>query len=513
MTLRETLSYTPVELGFGTSGLRGLVTDMTDLECYINIVGFLEFLLATDDLKIGAEVYIAGDLRMSTPRIMQVVAEACRNLKLTPINCGLIPTPAVACYALAHNAPCIMVTGSHIPNDRNGIKFYKHAGEILKSDETDIQMYVAQTRKRVYQQADDLRFTSRGMFAEIAPLGAVLEEAETAYVNRYLGFFPTNCFVGKELVVYQHSAVGRDMLVKLLEGLGAQVLTVERSDEFVSIDTENITLADKERFKKFASAYPDAFATVSTDGDSDRPFVIDETGVFHRGDVLGCVVAKYLGAKFAAVPISSNDAVGAFCKTNAIDVVETKIGSPYVISAMYNAPDNKKPIVSWEVNGGFLTGSDIVQNGQTLTALPTRDAFLPIICSLLSATQNKKQISELFAELPKRYTGGGLVDDVQPDKITHFKELCQNQSEVEVLVAEVFGDSDLGAPTKIDLTDGLRLIFDQQKVIHLRPSGNAPQFRVYTNAVSQQGADVLAEKSTTSDGGYIQKLLERLWRP
>ena len=35
-SLRETLSYQPVELGFGTSGLRGLVADISQLEAYLN---------------------------------------------------------------------------------------------------------------------------------------------------------------------------------------------------------------------------------------------------------------------------------------------------------------------------------------------------------------------------------------------------------------------------------------------------------------------------------------------
>ncbi len=51
-TLQQRLTYTPTELGFGTSGLRGLVTDMTDLECYINVTGFLAFL--KDKKSIGA---------------------------------------------------------------------------------------------------------------------------------------------------------------------------------------------------------------------------------------------------------------------------------------------------------------------------------------------------------------------------------------------------------------------------------------------------------------------------
>jgi phosphomannomutase len=50
-----------------------------------------------------------------------------------------VPSPAVALYGLVHRVPAIMVTGSHIPADRNGIKFNKGSGEILKADETAIR--------------------------------------------------------------------------------------------------------------------------------------------------------------------------------------------------------------------------------------------------------------------------------------------------------------------------------------------------------------------------------------
>ena len=60
-SLGESLQYQPVELTFGTSGLRGLVTDMTDLECYINTAGFLRFLQGQQGLAAGSTVYVAGD--------------------------------------------------------------------------------------------------------------------------------------------------------------------------------------------------------------------------------------------------------------------------------------------------------------------------------------------------------------------------------------------------------------------------------------------------------------------
>jgi len=49
-----------------------------------------------------------------------------------------MPTPAVANLCLSQNIPGIVITGSHIPFDRNGIKFYRPDGEISKNDELRI---------------------------------------------------------------------------------------------------------------------------------------------------------------------------------------------------------------------------------------------------------------------------------------------------------------------------------------------------------------------------------------
>ncbi len=552
--LIEALSYKPVELGFGTSGLRGLVSDMTDLECYINAVGFLEF----EGLSPGSVVFVAGDLRGSTPRITAAVVKAVKDMGLRPVYCGLVPTPTVAFYALENNAPCIMVTGSHIPADRNGIKFYKASGEVLKEDEEAIKKQVAAKRAYIYEASlADSGFTAEGMLAESGFLPKIDKGAETKFMERYEGF-AGQPLRNKHIVVYQHSAVGRDMLCVMLEKLGARVTPVGRSDTFISIDTENVTPDNKAYFHSVAKKHPDNFAIVSTDGDSDRPFVIDEHGEFYRGDVLGCLVAKELGAEFVAVPISSNDAVDEFCAVNNIEVVHTKIGSPYVIKAMQT--QEHKKVAGWEVNGGFLVGTEAQFMGVKLKPLPTRDAFLPILVVLMSAAEKSLAVSDVFSQLPKRYTGGGLVDNVPMDKISRFKELCEDKAKIAVALQQAFRGTDIldlrkappspgqitsagsglssldvpigtspsakplptranlpwerailrkssiGIAEQIDLTDGLRLIFASGDVIHLRPSGNAPQFRVYTNSSSQAEADQLAEKAVSA-GGYIKILL------
>src|SRR5262245_63243372 len=74
--------------------------------------------------------------------------------------------------------------------------------------------------------------------SDLPPLDRAAGEA---YVRRYLKCFNRGGLSGLRVLVYQHSAVGRDILAQILRELGAEVVTAGRSDTFVSIDTENIT--------------------------------------------------------------------------------------------------------------------------------------------------------------------------------------------------------------------------------------------------------------------------------
>lgn len=505
MTLREALTYNSQELDFGTSGLRGLVTDMTDLECYINTLGFLEYLKQDGQVAADDEIMVAGDLRESTPRIIGAVITAIKSADLSPHYCGLIPTPAIAYKGALENKACVMVTGSHIPADRNGIKFYKPDGEVLKDDEVAIKAAVAKVRAQVYQQAfAEAEFDEAGQLKDVVTLPAEDATVRAAYIERYVSVFNDKPLNGKSVVVYQHSAVGRDIIVEVLEVLGATVSPYGRSETFIPIDSENVTPDDKKLFRKIAAEHPDNFAIVSTDGDSDRPFVIDAEGTFYRGDILGCITADFLGVDYVAVPISSNDAVDSFCKQNNLQQVHTKIGSPYVIKAMRAATNAQLPS-GWEVNGGFLLGADAQVGDKTLQALPTRDAVLPILTALLAASKQGRSIKELFAALPQRFTGGGLVDAVPVGKIKQFKANVESNAYSKEVIAKILNV----APNEIaktDSTDGLRLYFTDGKVVHFRPSGNAPQMRVYTNCDTEAEADAIVTKAV-KPGGYLEKLL------
>ncbi|SFK21167.1 phosphomannomutase [Methylophaga sulfidovorans] len=468
---------------FGTSGTRGLVTDMTDRVCFAYTAAFLQHLIAGKQIQKGDRVGIGGDLRQSTPRIMNAVATACQHYGLQPVNLGFIPSPAVALYGIQYKMASIMVTGSHIPDDRNGMKFNLPIGEILQADEQAI--------KQQFVDLPDELFNNDGQFVKqdnILAKPSLL--AETLYIERFSEFFPENCLSGMTIGIYQHSAVARDLLQQILSSLGANTICLGRSEQFVSVDTEAIRPEDVKLAQQWA-AENKLDAIVSTDGDSDRPLLSDENGRWLRGDIVGLLTAIYLAADIVVTPVSSNSSVNAdFFE----QVIRTRIGSPYVISAMQNAAsDSEKSVVGYEANGGFLQQSVIALAGNTLSPLPTRDAVIVILSVLLLAKQRQQTVSELNSSMPAIYTSSDRLKNFALEKSRLLLEILLPDNHLNrELVKQLFPFMD--EVNAVDTTDGIRMSFADDEIIHIRPSGNAPELRCYTEASDEHRAVTLNQQ-------------------
>jgi phosphomannomutase len=475
-------------LKFGTSGLRGLVTELTDRECYLYTTAFLEYISDQKLVKYDTSVAIAGDLRPSTKKILKAVTGAVKDSGFSTDYCGIIPTPTVSLYGFRRKFPSIMVTGSHIPYDRNGIKFNLPQGEILKKDEKMITEYYS--RIAASGKFDSL-FSKNGSFKKSpAELPKTNPKAEQEYIKRYLKFFPKNLLKGKKIVVYQHSSVMRDIMVRILKKLDANVIPIGRSEKFVPIDTESI---QKEVLKKvliWAKKFkPDAI--ISSDGDGDRPALFDEHGNFIRGDLLGIICSDYLKANSVSATLSCNTALEKCKKFKKIN--RTRIGSPYVIEAMYNdRKRGKQRVVSYEANGGFLTASNIKLNGNYLRALPTRDSMLPILGALALSIKKHFLLSRLIKSYPERYVWTETVKNFPTEKGQEIiNKISKNKQRAKKIAEKLFNFP--AKVSKIDFTDGARMFLVNKEIVHIRPSGNAPELRVYLEAANSEKALILSE--------------------
>ena len=546
VTLAQALTYTPRVLNFGTSGRRGDVVDLTQLEIYINARAELDYLKdrprEEGGIRTGDNFFYAHDLRPSSTRfvaeqggrgeIAQAVEQAIRDAGLNPINLGAIPTPALTAYALARQSGSIMITGSHIPFHRNGYKTNSAMGELLKTDEAPIAEYVERWRNRVYNTpSNQSPFNDNGRFKSGSrPCSPANPTAAREYLNRYRDYFGAGALRGLRVLVYQHSAVGRDLLAECLADLGALVAAVGRSETFIPIDTEAIDDTTLETIRSIAAdASRDGQgydAVVSTDGDSDRPLLVgleySSDGAcraqFFGGDLVGMVVAEFLGAKSVVVPISCNDAIERGPLASVLEP-QTRIGSPYVIAGMLAAIQNgARQVCGWEANGGFLTGTSFAGPLKPLAPLPTRDAFLPILCVLRRMVAESAPMRALFEALPPRFSKAGLlracprnasqrvIDALSREAPSDSSNLAAGA--LAALVAPYFTmEAGFTELARVDYIDGVRLYFANGDIAHIRPSGNADELRIYAVADSQARADAIVKVAATEPDGILRRML------
>ncbi len=571
-TLRAQLDHEPVPLKFGTSGRRGLIVHLTQLEVYINALAELEYLqslpLSEGGIRRGDDFYFGYDLRPSSRsfvaeergrgELAQAVERAIRDSGMKPVNLGRLPTPAVACHAFERGKGSMMVTGSHIPAAYNGYKTNRANGELRKRDEAPITRLSEQVRQRLYgQRASESPFNAQGQFkSSPAALSAEVADARKGYLRRYADFFTGQSLTGKRILVYQHSAVGRDLLVEMLRQLGAEVVPTGRCETFVPIDTENV---DAQQLAQVQSLVNEAWAShgpfdavVSTDGDSDRPMIfgLEASGTaasqpprvrFFPGDLVGMIVAEYLRADAVVVPITCNDAIDRGPLKDMLGP-KTRIGSPFVIAGLEAARSKgRKAVSGWEPNGGFLTGSNIQRNGRVLRALPTRDAMLPILSVLFFAVEQRLSLCELFDRLPKRFGRAGLIRNFSRQvglKIVQqlspfgsdITEVRSQSGDVRFLnaareetaapesakstalrvcedLARFFTPAlGFGRISKLDYTDGVRIGFENGDITHVRPSGNADELRIYAVADTPARAEAIIQAGIAEPDGILRKL-------
>jgi len=435
---------------FGTSGLRGLVVELTPDLIADHIHAFLKV------CPIGSGLYVARDLRPSSPDIAAVVIDAARKAGIAVTDCGDVPTPALALASMSAGAAAVMITGSHIPADRNGLKFYLPHGEIDKADETRIVGALGQE------------------FSAAHALGALsAASVGAAWVARYVDAFGAQALAGLKIGIWSHSAVSRDLLLDTFRQLGAEVIELDRSDSYIPVDTEAVPTWAREKIAAWCQEHT-LDALVSTDGDGDRPLLADATGRVIPGDILGQITARVVGAKHVATPVSSNSGVelsGSFAK-----VSRTKIGSPFVIAAMAELGGK---VVGYEANGGFLLGFEANLPNGPLSPLATRDSLLPLIAPLSLARRAGGMAALVTAE-PPRVTAADRLEDITTE--TSKALIAGFQTDPAKLQAFL---NNLGEDVQtINETDGLRVSCTSGRIVHFRPSGNAPELRLYIEAES-----------------------------
>jgi phosphomannomutase len=151
------------------------------------------------------------------------------------------------------------------------------------------------------------------------------------------------------------------------------------------------------------------------------------------------------------------------------------------------------------------------------------------LANLFAAKEQGMGLAALWNRLPARFGRAGLIDDV-PVAVSRalLTRLVPSGSTIEVeldnagqekapagwreckatlarFFTPLLGFDDI---VRINVLDGVRITFKNGDVAHLRPSGNAPQLRIYANSDSQDRADQIVELGLREPDGIL-RLMQR----
>ena len=123
----------------------GKPVDLTDEAVVDLAAGFLRWLCEKTGKKPSRlGIAVGRDSRVTGPRIQELLCEAFGRYGVSVLDCGMATTPAMFMATLNDEIEpegAVMITASHLPMERNGLKFFTKDGGLDKKDIAAIVEY------------------------------------------------------------------------------------------------------------------------------------------------------------------------------------------------------------------------------------------------------------------------------------------------------------------------------------------------------------------------------------
>ncbi len=428
---------------FGTNGIRGVFGKDLSLDFLVNITRSLAAYYKKGPIVIGR------DGRNSNNIMFNIVTAVLNSDGLDTIDAGILPTPCLQ-YATKRNEfnGGIMITASHNPPEYNGVKPIASDGvELSRQDESVVEQIFA---------------NKTFITSEIVGQNFKEEMIIDRYVDDVLALVDVDRIKKRKFKVTMDLGNGVQALVApvLAKKLGCTVITVNgtidgdfpgRGSEPTPSNLSLLSFVARETNSDIGAAF---------DGDGDRSIFCDEKGIVSWGDKTGTLLAKYListkhpKAKIVC-PINTTNILAKVAHDNGSEIIHTKVGSVEVSREMVK----QGAIIGMEENGGFMYGIlNQVRDGALTTAL-----MLDLMAS------EERSLSAILSSLPKVYQYKSKFE-------------CSEMGLIQKVIDSVKYH---GSPMKIETLDGVKIWFDEESWLMLRPSGTEPLIRIYGESTDE----------------------------
>lgn len=413
----------------------------------------------------GALVYVAFDTRAAAERLACLVGRILAGHGLAAkVSDRFAPTPALAWTVAQDARACggIMVTGSHHPYDYLGVRIYGSDG-------------VAVTR----EASDEIE---RNVSAE--PIGVYGGIHRTDIVTPYLDALCASvdgaaiAQAGLSVLYDPLYGAGRTYLPQVMSALGINVAEIHGSDDEDTLDVHPEPVEPWVDDCERAVVETNACAGFVTDGDADRLSAVDERGRFISPRMIATLVLKHL--------VEHRGQTGRVVLGVAASTLTRRMAHALGCRVTMK-PTGFEHINKEALKGDVLLGVE----GRTGICVPThmleRDGLhiALLLCELMAV--EGKPLGQIVDEVEQEY--GAMA-------------YAMRDLRVENEVSEIFRTMLPGlnprtvagrVPVAVSHMDGLRLEFEDESWVLLRPSRMDPVVRVYAEAPTVQERDQLLE--------------------
>lgn len=258
--------------GVASEGIAGMDINLTDEAVEAIMKGFVAFLankysLTADKITVA----IGHDSRISAQRIKAACIKAVTSVGASVMDFSLCTTPAMFMCTIDDSLSVtgsVMLTASHLPFNRNGLKFFTPEGGLESADITEILTYA--------QDGANLPEGS-GSVKEFDYLSRYAEHI-SGIIKRETGL--EKPFDGMKIAVDAGNGAGGFYAEKVLKVLGADVSGSQFLEPDGTFPNHIPNPEDKDAMKAISEAVLNSKSDLGVifDTDVDRAAIVDQNG-------------------------------------------------------------------------------------------------------------------------------------------------------------------------------------------------------------------------------------------
>ncbi|MHC1608855.1 MAG: phosphohexomutase domain-containing protein [Candidatus Methanofastidiosia archaeon] len=426
---------------FGTAGIRGSSHIKVNTDFCLNIGK----VIALAYKHRGYKNIICGcDGRTSSSALHHAIISGLLYKGIDVIDIGQVPTPVLAFSTRHFASPGIMVTASHNPPEDNGLKFFINGFEMGRDDELEIE-------NAYFCPDDSYSWEECGKYVFVDMVHEYI-----MCLHRYVDIlFPNLSLGGMHIALDGGNGVGTQVLLLALTRLGAIVDTCNShvSGLFPGRPSEPTEKSLKQTLSYVKKISPSIL--IAQDGDADR------INVFSKS--MTQIPEDSIIAFFSDFYSKSGDTVVTSIDTSLrIEEVVGKKGVKVIrvpLGYLHDGIKRYSPVFAAEpwkhIHIGFGPWIDGIASSVILSCLVYNSSFESLFSNIPSPHYEKLNIKVNSSEEKEEFMVRAK------DMLLHFNKR-----------------------KSIDETSGIRVNFDDNSWILVRPSGTEPKIRIIIEGTS-----------------------------